>query len=196
VAIAGGQADIHVVPAGGGAPYRATNHPLDELAPSWTRDGQYLYFASRRSGEWQVWWVSLENGAEEQITHRGGYAAQESHDGTWLYFTRSDERGLWRQNRADGTEILVTTDLAVHDWGNWALGPTSLVHVARTSDGPAFVACDLDGGRERRIAWADSLVGHGLSLSSNGAWLAYSRADRAECDIMAMENLGSRRPVP
>ena len=35
-----GRGDIYIIPARGGAPLRITNHPADDLVPSWSRDGR------------------------------------------------------------------------------------------------------------------------------------------------------------
>ena len=45
-----GRGDIYIIPARSGAPLRITNHPADDLVPTWSRDGQAIYFGSTRSG--------------------------------------------------------------------------------------------------------------------------------------------------
>ena len=50
----------------GGAPHRAR----------WSPDGHWLYYSSDRSGDWQIWRLSLGGGPREQITTRGGQLAQ------------------------------------------------------------------------------------------------------------------------
>ena len=39
---------------------RLTNHPADDLVPSWSRDGRSIYFGSTRTGSYQIWKVSRE----------------------------------------------------------------------------------------------------------------------------------------
>lgn len=36
-------------------PARLTDSPALDLAPSWSGDGRSLYFASNRSGAWEIW---------------------------------------------------------------------------------------------------------------------------------------------
>jgi Tol biopolymer transport system component len=36
--------DIYVIPARGGAHRQITDHPLDDLTPTWSRDGRWIYF--------------------------------------------------------------------------------------------------------------------------------------------------------
>lgn len=47
--------------------------------PSWSRDGHWLYFASNRSGDDQVWRVPATGGEAVQVTKQGGFAAPLSH---------------------------------------------------------------------------------------------------------------------
>ena len=45
-----GNLDIYVIRASGGKPIRLTTDPADDDAPSWSRDGNWVYFASKRTG--------------------------------------------------------------------------------------------------------------------------------------------------
>ena len=50
-----GESDIYVVPAAGGASVRLTHDLAADSVPSFSRDGRFLYFASNRTGQYQVW---------------------------------------------------------------------------------------------------------------------------------------------
>ncbi len=50
-----GQWEIFVTSTHGGKPKRLTNNAANDDAPTWSRDGRWIYFVSDRSGEWQVW---------------------------------------------------------------------------------------------------------------------------------------------
>src|SRR5436309_2875315 len=47
-----GNQDLYVIPAGGGVERRLTDHPATDALPRWSRDGQWVYFTSDRSGNW------------------------------------------------------------------------------------------------------------------------------------------------
>ena len=55
LSVVGGQLELFTIPAGGGAVRRLTNNPAHDTAPSWSHNGNWIYFGSNRSGEFQIW---------------------------------------------------------------------------------------------------------------------------------------------
>jgi len=51
---------------------RVTTGDSDDVVPSWSRDGRWVYFVSNRSGENQVWKVPAEGGEAVQVTRKEG----------------------------------------------------------------------------------------------------------------------------
>ena len=70
---------------------RITAGEFEDVVPSWSADGGWIYFASNRSGEMQIWKVPFSDTEETaeptQVTRSGGFAAFESGDGKFLYHT-------------------------------------------------------------------------------------------------------------
>lgn len=60
--------DIYVISAEGGVPRQLTKHPAEDVVPNWSRDGDWIYFASNRSGEYQVWKVPASGGEPTLVT--------------------------------------------------------------------------------------------------------------------------------
>jgi Tol biopolymer transport system component/DNA-binding winged helix-turn-helix (wHTH) protein len=86
-----------------------TSGNFNNQLPSWSSDGNTVYFASNRSGGWQVWKRELANGRETQLTRNGGYRALESYDGKTLYYSRFEGSGLWKLQLSGGEEQQITT---------------------------------------------------------------------------------------
>ena len=84
---------------------RLTDNPSDDMAPSWSRDGRWIYFASSRSGQLQLWKAPAEGSPAAQVTRKGGVLAVESLDGKFLYYAKGRVapeiwRGLRRASRS------------------------------------------------------------------------------------------------
>jgi Tol biopolymer transport system component len=83
-----GHAAVYVVGAQVGRLRRLTTSTSNETAPSWSRDGKWIYFVSDNTGALQVWKIPAEGGQAVQVTKKGGLAAPvESPDGKTIYYT-------------------------------------------------------------------------------------------------------------
>ncbi len=184
-----GHRDVYVVSVEGGKPKRLTTETSSDVRPSWSRDGRWIYFGSNRAGEWQVWKVPATGGKAVQMTKHGGREALESTDGKVVYYSKGfDIRGVWKIS-ADGvgdeTLVLdgpVQSKWAVIDEGIYfiALGPAPIVKFySFTTRQTKDVA-----GVGKGITWTDQ----GLSVSSDGKQILYTHIDRAEFDLMLVEN--------
>src|SRR5207247_7364226 len=52
-----GNGDVFVISAEGGSPHRATTGPFEHNIPTRSRDGNWIYSSSDRTGSWQSWKV-------------------------------------------------------------------------------------------------------------------------------------------
>ena len=182
---AGGNVDIHLVSVDGGVRSRFTDHMAEDCLPSWSRDGESLYFASNRSGRWQVWRQPTAGGAAQQVTQAGGLAASESFDGRWLYYIKPTAvSGLWRQSVDGGEEDLVFADF--EPTLDWALTPEGVFYVDQeAADGGAVVYRDLPRGAERTVWQLDRPAkDFGLAVSGDGRFLALALLDSSESDLL------------
>jgi len=60
--------DIYRRPAQGGDEVRLTDDPALDDGPEYTRDGEYIYFNSTRSGLMQLWRMKPDGSEQEQLT--------------------------------------------------------------------------------------------------------------------------------
>jgi Tol biopolymer transport system component len=186
-----GQADLYTVDAEGGPPRRLTADVSDELAASWSRDGRSLYFASNRAGPWQVWKMPAAGGVAVRVTAHGGFAAHESPDGQFLYYTKGNAPGLWRAPLAGaalGEEGVVLPGLLVEDWGSWSVHDDGLFFVTR---GPLTVSFYDFAARRTDVLYRPPrrvpLLDPSLAVSPDGRWLLFGQVDHSESDVMYAE---------
>ncbi len=185
----GGNVDVHLISTDGTHSRRWTSHRADDCLPAWSRDGDSLYFASNRSGRWQVWRRSLAaqdvKQVASQITRNGGLTAAESFDGRWLYFVKpTGVSGLWRQPLTGGEESLVMADF--DPTVDWALTPDGVFFVDHQEDNRgAVVYRDLPRGEERTV-WELEEPAHdfGMAVSGDGRYLALALLHSSESDLL------------
>ena len=127
---------IYLVDSEGRNLHALTSGSYEVCVPSWSRDGKAVYFASNRTGDWQVWRRELSTGKETQITRHGGFAAFESYDAKALYYSKFEGGGIWKVPVGGGQEERVTDSLHRGYWG----------HFAVTDNGLYLVDSDAKGG--------------------------------------------------
>jgi Tol biopolymer transport system component/DNA-binding winged helix-turn-helix (wHTH) protein len=190
---------IFAISADGGMPRRITPYTGDNCVPSWSQDGKFVYFASSRSGQFQIWKVFAATGETSsnpalQVTHGGGFRAFETVDGKYLYYTKGrGTPGLWRRslwNGSGGKEEPVLN--SVQEWGWWALGP-GVVYFLEMSD-PARVHLKMFDIAERWtrelaiLPYPVQIATPTMSASRDGRHLVYTQVDSMEAVIMLAEN--------
>jgi Tol biopolymer transport system component len=97
----GGEANIYIVDTRGGVPRKLAIDIHSNSFPTWSHDGNWIYFINGDdANKAQVWKVPSKGGHAVQITKHGAMFPLESPDGRYVYFSR-DWR-LWRVG-IDGT---------------------------------------------------------------------------------------------
>jgi Tol biopolymer transport system component len=173
-----GAFDVYVVGANGGQPKRLTDHPADDGVASWSRDGRFIYFCSNRSKKWEVWKAPAGGGDATQVTDNGGYVAFESMDGKTLYYAkRLDESTLWQRPVRGGEETKLLDSLygggfAVLNDGIYFLRPPE------SDSSPTLRFLSFKTGTIQTLASIQHAEGNGLSVSSGGHYVLYTRGDR------------------
>ena len=100
---------IWTVDIEGGTPQQVTKDPGDQNWPTWSRDGEWIYFSWKQANERDVlrrdiWRTRPGTASKEQLTHCGcGLVGRESADGmTLLYQPKIHESPLLAQALAGG----------------------------------------------------------------------------------------------
>jgi len=189
-----GNSDIYAVVVASGTVRRITRDAADDVVPSWSSDGRWIYFSSNRTGTWQVWKIhpSAAQTVETavQVTQHGGFAPIESADGKALYYAKGpDVNGLWEIPVEGGPETPVVSELKTGYWGYWSPVSGSLYFID-TVEHRAAVYAMTPTKQKARIAnlpkeppFGDS----GFSVSPDRRWMIYSQIDHSGSDIMLAE---------
>jgi len=85
---------------------RLTFDGANDVRPSWSHDGKWIYYVSRRTGRDQMLKMGVTGKPEIQVTKDGSdLTAFESADGETLYYAK--EQGLWKVPVGGGNETKV-----------------------------------------------------------------------------------------
>ena len=178
--------DIFIAPAGGGTPKRATDDGSNDTAPSWSRDGQWLYFLSDRDGTSRVWKMPAGGGPAVQLSKTRAVLAppMASPDGQWVYFRSA---GIVRVPASGGDTQVIVDDARGTAYATTDLGLLYL-SAAENFASATLRLVPIAAGPARTLGIIQQRTMGAMSLSPDDKALLYSRCDRCEADILLVEN--------
>jgi len=189
-----GQPDIFTIGADGGDLIRITDDVNEDVVPSWSSDGKWLYFGSNRGGAWQVWKAPASGGGGAvQLTRGGGFAAKESPDGKWVYYAKGRSvTGLWRIRPDGSNEESVLDRLKPGLWAYWAVTRQGIWFADREPGKASFGLYLLTNPRREveRITQFDRpvvMADQGMTASLDGRTLLYAQVDQSGSDLLMVD---------
>ena len=185
-----GAAKIFKIKLGSSEPRLLTPDDFENRCPSWSRDGKWIYFASTRTNEYQVWKVPAEGGPAIQVTKQGGHAALESADGRTLYYAKTSYANpeIWQVPVEGGTERLVSENLRPYTWASWGVTDQGIVFAGPSGTrGPVL---RLFGSTTHRVTDLGELdtVPFWLGVSRDGKSAVLDQPGWQQSQIMLVEN--------
>ena len=168
---------VFVIASDGSQVRKLTSDEAPEQIPSWSADGRWVYYASNRTGRFEIWKAPANGGKGTQVTSNGGYTAFESADGRSLYYTKEGPPGLWELPLRGGKEkLLLTADVGT-EFAVTKDGIYYLPVAAKSVRLHSFAT-----GKEEEIALLNVDEADGLTVSPDGR--SFSLAPPSELGAM------------
>ena len=181
-----GSGEIYVVPSQGGAAIRVTNDTYPDASPSWSGDGQSIYFVSTRGPDTEVWKIrsDLPNAEPTPVTTTGAtFAPVEAADGYVYYLKRG---GVWRVPSRGGDERSLTD--SVHNVRGYAHAPGGLLLLRGAApQGSRVEYLAFASGRVTRVFSTRRPIAH-IAVSRSGDSLLYTQVDEEAADLMLIQH--------
>jgi Tol biopolymer transport system component/DNA-binding winged helix-turn-helix (wHTH) protein len=188
-----GNADIFTISSEGGQPRRLTSDAAEDIVPSWSIDGRWIYFTSNRSGRLQVWKTPVDTEEAIQVTEQGGFDPVESPDGQWLYFTA--DRGssaIWRMPTGGGKEMPLFDFHQKNYSRMWAVTNEGIYFaIPETSTRSTIKFFSFANNSQKTVAQVEGYLRSnvsGITLSPNGKSLLLPLVTQRGSDLMMIEN--------
>jgi Tol biopolymer transport system component/predicted Ser/Thr protein kinase len=188
--IQGSHFEVDVVAADGAAPRRLTMGDGGGFMPFWSRDGEWIYVNQREAGLCKIPARGGEIVHEPLVIAQDGSYAQESRDGTLLYFSkRGFGGGLWSVPVAGGTPRRLPREVMPAGRGRWVVTDKGIFFVDRERNLKLY---HVDSGELETVVTIEpeamDYPGASFSVSPDGMYVLYVRVDRSEADLMMVEN--------
>jgi len=179
-----GQTEIYIVRSAGGPIRRLTDNPATDAIPNWSRDGRTLYFCSDRTGRFEIWKMPASGGQPTQVTRDGGFAAVESADAAYLYYSQTRNFGpVLRVPLAGGKAEQIIPQLRGLFY---AVTPRGIYFQSNRT----ISFWDMASGRTREILTPPKPMGIGIAASPDGQSLLFTQTETQGADLYLIDGLG------
>jgi TolB protein len=152
----GGNQDLYVTGADG-KERRLTDVPGTDMLPRFSRDGKTIYFASERTGHWQLYTVPAEGGPARRLRTNAfrEWQVEPSPDGGRIAFL-SNQGGperLWVMDLATQAERVIVAHGRKTVFGNpsWSPEGGRLTYSSNAEVGHQVYVANADGTGETRL---------------------------------------------
>jgi Tol biopolymer transport system component len=182
-----GLSEIYTISPNGGAMKSLTERLDVNFGTTWSRDGRWMYFVSKRSGRSEIWKMLDGGGPATQITHNGGTGPVESFDGNTLYFSKETGNGsIWKMPAGGGPEEQLADSLFRT---NFAVAKRGIYYMTSPGDKRTSELKFYDfSTRNSTIILPIGQPEFGLDVSPDGRYLAYDQLDDPGSVLMLVEN--------
>jgi hypothetical protein len=171
----------YLIPATGGKPAALPGSGW----PSFSRDGEWVYFNSNQSGRRELWKRLTSGGEAVQVTRNSATAGLESPDLRYVYYRQvpNGPGPLWRAPASGGQAVEVLDgifDFYVIEQG--------LYYIDQQTQDAKLKFLHFGSGNSTVVAGNLGIIRRGLTASSDGRMVLYSRVDSSVDDLMMVEN--------
>jgi len=182
-----GFANIYVIDVETGAYRQLTNGTSNDHAPSWSHDGQWIYFCSGRNDGYRIWRVSPKGGSPTQVTTSEALVAFESPDGKRLFYSKLGQPGLWVVPLAGGAESQILPSLAGFD--TFAITREGIFFLRPLERKSVLSFMSFASGLIDDVAHTTAPTDLGLTVSPDGQSILYTQRDQSGSDLVLVDNL-------
>lgn len=167
---------------------RLTSGNWDDITPALGPDGNWLAYASRRNGYWDLYLLSLQDGGTLRLTDTLAYDASPSWspDGVWLayetYGPHSLDIAIRSVADSQAAPIPLTSDNFLDASPAWSPGGRQIAFISNRSGEPEVWIIDLDRASSDQfvnISRSPETVESHPAWSPDGTRLAWASADPA-----------------
>jgi DNA-binding winged helix-turn-helix (wHTH) protein/Tol biopolymer transport system component len=153
------------------------------------RDNNKVYVRSDVDGQFNIWLLDLTTKQMEKITEEGGFSANESRDGRFLYYTKELKNGLWRLDSGSGEHQMLSGNFPRENHLSWYLLGDNVYHLYANQKPPGLHVWLLNDNSQQQL-WQMPVAHFGsFALSSHDKSTVWGLLSQGQWDIMRLNGI-------
>jgi len=172
-------------------PRKLVTNLSSAIRPHWSKDGRWIYFRSYDIGKAGIYRCPASGGNATRLSDdNDANSPVESIDGATIYFVSHEWNSILKQvvPSAGGAGTIVEGMPVFRRSDLWVLAPGSIYFVPADHPDTLF-NFEMAIGKVKEIHKVDKEFGLGLSVSSDGRWIAFSEHGDLNSNIMFVDHL-------
>lgn len=155
-------------------------------SPSWSKDGEHIYFSSNQDGDWQTYKLSfLDKKPPIKLTDTGSYGAVEVNEN--LVYFKYHHDGLWLKDISTGEEKKLLDNTSVFAYDSLYPFNNGFYYISvNSSESNWLKYFDLSNFRDEDVMPIDNLL-IDVSISHDKTWILIPQLSRDETAIKLLE---------
>jgi Tol biopolymer transport system component len=188
----GGNSDIYLQPTAGGPIRRFTSEQSREYFPQFSKDGQFVYFTSDRTGKMEAFRQRITGGPVEQVSRGGAMMVRESDSGRIFYETY---KGFWAESSSQSRFPLAEEVKGVYPTITACVRLGRLFYLTQPNENgkSTLTAIDLHSGARQELASFSNMPpfgrGAGMDVGPDATFVVLAQETSGGSDIRALRLL-------
>jgi Tol biopolymer transport system component len=189
--VANGHSAIGIMNRDGSKAHIFASDAWDDMMPSWSHDGRWIYFTYKIGGSLQVCSKAAVGGSTKVLTaENGGSDPRESRDGRFVFYAAA--KGIWKVSVKGGGQSPLPGLEDVDSERYWTLAGNSIWFVRNTLPPWVVYRYDLATQRISPVAKIDKqpdFGSPGLAVSPDLVYLLFGQVDERGTNIVAVDGI-------
>ena len=158
----------------------------NNMFPSWSNDGESIYFNSSREKSEEIWNYNLEDKSFKRITDDDGQYGQVNNDG-YFYYTRKTAPYIWRKQVGENKPEMFFNKVHREDFNNWKVINNNIYFFRRTGSAASICVYNFKTQKETTLyTYGEKSKSYKMmmDIADNEKVLCFSSLERLEIDLM------------
>ncbi len=180
----GSQQPVYIMEMPNGLPTKLVDHGLH---PSFSADGEWIYFGDN-SGEFsEIKKASLKNKEVVSTSLKTSNHAMEAHNGESLFFLKENQDGIWQKNEKE-KEVKIIDAFRDDGQSNWTVTANGIYYILYDkSYTPSLYYYDFSKDSAHKINGLSKTAHFVMGMSIYDDEIYYTVSNESESDILVLE---------